>query len=360
MQYDTPVAPEEFNNSLANNPHISEETRSQIEQILGTNPGGNATKVDVGLFDGTTLQAPSDEPIEMLVIAPPPPPVPGGIVNIVIPQNVLQSARAYVFETNENIQVTFNTVERVVVSGQGHDLMTVNGDRNTTLDGSGGNDTLVTSGGNDSVTGGDGNDSISAAAGNDTIVSGLGEDTIDGGAGRDMVRIAGDKSDYTVTLIDGELRVTSKADASVESKLTDVEFVSFDNGDSIAVAADATEATMLRLYQGVLGRDADEGGATYWINEVQSGNISLSNIAAGFLHSAEYSEITQQTTLTDEQYIDALYANALGRAAEEAGKNYWLNELANNQSRADVAIGIVGSPEATGYVDGVIIITGQI
>ncbi|MCK2086876.1 DUF4214 domain-containing protein [Thauera aromatica] len=357
MQYDTPVAPEEFNNSLANNPHISEETRSQIEQILGTNPGGNATEVNVGRFDGTTLQAPSDEPIEMLVIAPPPPPVPGGIVNIDIPQNILQSARAYVFETTEDIQVTFNTVERVVVSGQGNDLMTVNGDRNTTLDGSGGNDTLVTSGGNDSVTGGDGNDSISAAAGNDTIVSGLGDDTIDGGAGRDMVRIAGNKSDYTVTLVDGELRVTSKANASVESKLTNVEFVSFDNGDSIAVAADATEATVLRLYQGVLGRDADKAGADYWINELNTEGTSLSGFARSFLDSTELNE---QGPLSDEQFIDALYQNALGRAADDAGKTYWLEDLANGQDRADVTISIVGSAESAGYVDGVIIITGQI
>lgn len=357
MQYDTPVAPEEFNNSLANSPHISEETRSQIEQILGTTPSGNATQVDVGLFDGTTLQAPSDEPIEMLVIAPPPPPVPGGIVTIAIPQEVLQSAQAYVFETNENIQVTFNTVERVIVSGQGHDLMTVNGDRNTTLDGSGGNDTLVTSGGNDSVTGGDGNDSISAAAGNDTIVSGMGDDTIDGGAGRDMVRIAGDKSAYTVTLVDGELRVTSKANTSVESKLTGVEFVSFDNGDSIAIADNATEATVLRLYQGVLGRDADKAGADYWINELNTEGTSLSGFARSFLDSTELNE---QGPLSDEQFIDALYQNALGRAADDAGKAYWLEDLANGQDRADVTISIVGSAESAEYVDGVIIITGQI
>jgi len=195
LQYDTPTTPEEVINAMASNPSISEETRQQIENILGIS-SGIAAPVNVGTFDGSTLTGPAG-PIDMLIITPPAPSVPGAMVDIQIPEAVLQQAQAYVFQTSENINVVFNTVERVIVSGSGNDKMTVNGDKNTTLDGSGGNDTLVTSGGNDSVSGGDGNDSISAATGNDTIVSGLGSDTIDGGAGRDTVKFAGNKSDST-------------------------------------------------------------------------------------------------------------------------------------------------------------------
>lgn len=357
MQYDTPVTAEDVNTALANDPNISTETRQQIEQILGTTPGGGTTQVSVGSFDGTVLQAPSDQPVELLIIAPPPPPVPGGPVLINIPVEVMQQASAYVFQTSENIRVVFNTVERVIVSGQGNDQITVNGDRNTTLEGSGGNDTLVTSGGNDSVSGGDGNDSVSTGAGSDTIVSGLGEDTIDGGQGRDVVVIAGNKSDYLVTLVDGELHVASEASTSVKSMLNNVEFVSFNNDKSIAVADDLAEAIVLRLYQGVLGRDAENAGAEYWINEVREDNTLLVDFAAKFLDSAEFKS---QGAVTDEQFIEALYANALGRAVDAEGEQYFLDQLANGVDRARVTTDIVGSPEAASYIDGVIIIPGLI
>lgn len=357
MQYDTPSTPNEVTEALESTQGANPETIQQMQQILGIVPGGTTTQVNVATFDGTTPLPAGAPPVDLLIVTPPAPSTPGGTVQIVIPTEVLQSASAYVFETDENIQVTFNTVERVILSGNGNDVMTVNGDRNTTLDGAGGNDTLVTSGGNDSVTGGDGNDSISTGAGNDTIVSGLGDDTIDGGAGRDAVTIAGNKADYTVALVDGQLRVTNNANTTVESKLTNVEFVGFNNGESVAVAGNETEATILRLYQGVLGRDADKAGADYWIDELNTDGTSLSGFARSFLDSTELNE---QGPLTNEQFIDALYSNALGRTAEDAGKAYWLNDLNNGQDRADVTISIVGSAEAADYVDGVIIITGQI
>lgn len=357
MQYDTPTTSAQVNQALAATTGLAPETRQQIEQILGTAPGGTSTTVDVGFFDGSSLSTPSSTPVDMLIIAPPPPSSPNTLVSIVIPPTVLQTASAYVFEGNVGVEVTFNTVERVIAAGQGGDRITVNGDRNTTLDGSGGNDTLVTSGGNDSITGGDGNDSITSGAGNDTIVSGMGDDTIDGGAGRDAVTIAGSKANYTVTVVDGDLRVTNKTNTSVESKISNVEFVGFNNGESIAVAANTDEAEVLRLYQAVLGRDADKAGADYWVNVLNTKATSDVGIANAFLNSTE---LNVNGPLSNEQFINALYANALDRAADEAGKAYWLNDLANGQERANIAINIVGSAEAASHIDGVIIITGQI
>jgi len=304
LQYDTPTTPEEVINAMASNPSISEETRQQIENILGIS-SGIAAPVNVGTFDGSTLTGPAG-PIDMLIITPPAPSVPGAMVDIQIPEAVLQQAQAYVFQTSENINVVFNTVERVIVSGSGNDKMTVNGDKNTTLDGSGGNDTLVTSGGNDSVSGGDGNDSISAATGNDTIVSGLGSDTIDGGAGRDTVKFAGNKSDFNIQLVNGELYIDSKTDQTATSHISNVEFVEFKNGESVAVAAGVDEATVLRLYQGLLGRDPDKEGADYWVNILDTHATSTTGIANEFLASTEFNA---KGSLNNEQFVvDALSA----------------------------------------------------
>lgn len=355
MQYDAPLTPGQVDNLLNQNTNISTETRAAIDQLLNIAPGGNATEVNVGSFDGNALVAPAGgDPIDLLVITPTAPAIPGERLNIQIPAEILATAKAYVFDTNEDITAIFNTVERVIVSGGGDDLITVNGDRNTTLEGAAGNDTLVTSGGNDSITGGEGNDSISSGAGNDTIVSGIGNDTIDAGEGRDVVAFGSNKADYTVNLVDGTLVIQGAAGTSTVSN---AEFISFNNGGSIAVASSAEEATVLRLYQGVLGRDADKEGADYWVNVHDTDATSLVGIANAFLLSTE---LNANGGLSNEQFIEALYQNALGRSADAEGNAYWLNDLANGQERANIAINIVGSEEAAVTVENVILITGQI
>lgn len=353
MNYDTPVASQDLIAALDANGNISAPTLVAIQNVLGIT-GTEDVPVTVGTFDGTNTTAPDGQGVDVLLVTPPAPSDPNAVVNLVIPEDILASASAYVFQTSANIAVEFNTVERVIVSGSGDDHITVNGDRNTTLEGAAGDDTLITSGGNDSITGGEGNDSISAGAGNDTIVSGVGNDTIDAGAGRDVVAFAGDKADYTVDLVDGKLVV---AGAAGTSTVSNAEFISFNNGESVAVASTAEEATVLRLYQGILGRDADQEGADYWVNVNNTDATSLVGIANAFLLSTE---LNAGGSLTDEQFIDVLYANAFGRSADAEGKAYWLNDLANGQERANVAINIVGSEEAAATVDNVILITGQI
>lgn len=358
MQYDTPVTPEEVNNSLANDPNISTETRQQIEQILGTTPDGGATQVNVGTFDGTNLQAPPDQPVDLLIIAPPPPPVPGQIVQIQIPTEVMQQANAYVFQTTENIQVVFNSVERVIASGSGNDNITVNGDKNTTLDGAVGSDTLVTSGGNDSVTGGAGNDSISTGAGNDTIVAAHGADTVDGGAGLDIITMVsgGGVYDYTYEIVDGQLVVNSLVDPNNSVVAKNTEIVSFGEYDNVVVGSDQEIVTALRMYEGLLGRTADLTGAQAWIQRMEDG-MTAKEVTQGFLDSAEYQS---KGINTNEYFVDVLYMYALDRAPDAVGRAKWLNDLNTGSSKADVAMGIVGSDEANLASDFTYLIPGQV
>src|SRR5690606_21486115 len=99
------------------------------------------------------------------------------------------NTQAYILDTDQDVNATWNTVERVIVSGNGNDDLTVNGDQATTIDGADGDDTITTSGGDDSVSGG---------AGNDSITSGAGDDTVDGGEGYDVLNAEGTIDDYTV------------------------------------------------------------------------------------------------------------------------------------------------------------------
>lgn len=355
LQYDIPTTGADLTTALAANTTISASTLLAIQTILGST-GSNST-VNVASFDGTNIIAGSG-PVDLVMTTIATPSNASAVVQVQIPSAILASAHAYVFDTAANLQVSFNTVERVIVSGSGNDEITVAGDKNTTLDGADGNDTLLTSGGNDSVTGGNGNDSISSGAGNDTIVSGTGNDTLDAGTGFDAVQMTGKSSDYNLTIVDGQLVITDKTDATKVTTVKNAEIIQFGANDTVVVTANETDATAMRLYETVLNRSPDAGGADYWLTQLDNGQ-SLYSIATGFLGSAEFQ--AANVSMTNAAFVDYMYLNGLDRPAEAAGKEYWTKLLDDNTiNRAEVAIHIVGSAEAVATSDTVLIITGLI
>ena len=65
--------------------------------------------------------------------------------------------------------------------------------------------------------------------------------------------------------------------------------------------------------------------------------------------------------LTDEQFVEKLYNNALGRPSDAQGKAYWLDQLATGAlDRASVALCFVGSSEGQSTIDNVIIVSGNV
>ncbi|MDR7040423.1 MULTISPECIES: DUF4214 domain-containing protein [Methylobacterium] len=107
---------------------------------------------------------------------------------------------------------------------------------------------------------------------------------------------------------------------------------------------DTVTAEVARLYVGVLDRAPDTGGLEYWSSSLGNG-ASLTSVAAAFLGSAEYGAL-HPTPLTDTQFVENLYADALGRAPDAGGQQYWVGVLGSGTPRADVAVGIAESPEA--------------
>lgn len=356
MQYDEPSSASDVKDAIEANEGLTEETRNLIEERLGITEGGD-TPVNVGTFDGETLTSPGGATPDLIIFTPPPPSDPSGVVTANITSGPAQQVPVWIMQTDYNLDITFNTVERIIASGNGNDKITVNGDKNTTLDGGHGNDTLVTSGGNDSVTGGVGNDSISTGAGNDTIVSGVGHDTVDGGTGLDIVRMStdGTLADYSYVVQDGKLVVVAN-DESASLVAQNVEIVSFGEYENIIISNNQDTATALRLYEGVLGRSADLTGAQAWLNGMND-TLTVQQAVQGFLTSAEYLAKGINTT---EDFVDLLYQQALYREADAAGRAAWLDGLQNGLSYVDVVIGIVGSEEANGITQTSFLITGQV
>ncbi|MGH7743851.1 MAG: DUF4214 domain-containing protein, partial [Candidatus Dormibacteria bacterium] len=94
-------------------------------------------------------------------------------------------------------------------------------------------------------------------------------------------------------------------------------------------------------YAKFLGRAADADGLAFWVGKMQAGETD-EWLEAAFAGSAEY---YQHAGGTDLSWVDQMYLDVLGRAADSAGEHSWVAYLAAGGSRADVAHGFAVSPE---------------
>lgn len=349
MQYDEPITAQEFNQLLAQNPSLSGSAIASINLLLGIPTTGPSTPVAVAnaTFNPATGELTVESPdgaIDAVLI---------DLSNATTDQvltltGALAQAGVIIIESDVGVTVTFNTVERVIVAGNGNDFITVNGDRNTTLDGGNGNDTLITSGGNDSIIASQGNDSISTGAGDDVINAFYGHDTIDGGTGYDVVQMAAPKSSYNMSVENGALVIAGANSATVNN----AEFIAF-GGETTGLVAtgNVNVAAAIRMYEALLDRNAELGGAKFWTGIAESGAWTTAQIAEFFLNSPEFvSRFGDPDDLSNEEFVDIVYQNVLGREAEAGGLNFWTNILDTDAySRAQVTVFISGSDEAAVY-----------
>ena len=97
-----------------------------------------------------------------------------------------------------------------------------------------------------------------------------------------------------------------------------------------------------RLYGATLGRAPDAGGFMGWTAGLQN-NLVLVQVANGFVNSAEFQ--ATYGALDNEGFVELLYQNVLGRAADAGGLNNWVTQLENGMSRAQVVVGFSESAE---------------
>lgn len=334
MQYDNPFLAGDVKDALTANTSISSTTTDAISQILNLD---NAATVAIGSWNGQgNVIAPTGTNAQAIfaTIAG----AAGSDFTVDLTNAGLSEAKAFVFESDANLGLDFtaasvDTTERVIVSGNGNDHITV-GNGNTTVDTGAGDDIVTLGNGNNVVIANSGDNQISTGTGRDTIYTGTGNDTVDAGAGYDVAHVAGSRADFIASVSGNSLNLNG-GDHAINT--SSVEFISFDNNESIVVASTDEEAAALRLYNGLLGRDADAGGAEAWANAANG--TALTDIAQGFLNSSEF-----QNNMNSE-FIQSVYSTLLGRDADASGEAAWLNLLANGTSRADVIAGLTNSDE---------------
>lgn len=96
-----------------------------------------------------------------------------------------------------------------------------------------------------------------------------------------------------------------------------------------------------RFYSLCLGRTADPTGLSHWCSQLESWEMSGSEVAYGFVFSPEF----LGSGKTNEQYIDILYQAFFNRAPDPGGKADWLAKLNSGLSRYYVLHGFTNSIE---------------
>lgn len=100
-----------------------------------------------------------------------------------------------------------------------------------------------------------------------------------------------------------------------------------------------------RLYEAGLGRQADIGGLNYWY-DVYSAGATQSDMAGSFLKSAEFTKAFGNAyTLSNRDLVDVMYENVLGRASDAGGANFWTAQLNSGMTRENLLIAFADSAE---------------
>lgn len=97
-----------------------------------------------------------------------------------------------------------------------------------------------------------------------------------------------------------------------------------------------------QLYRDVLGRPSDAGGRAHWVARIAEGH-TLEAIAAFLYGSDEYFAAGGSTYAG---FIDRLYVGILGRGADDGGRRFWVERLAAGLPRSQVAAGFYASVES--------------
>lgn len=101
--------------------------------------------------------------------------------------------------------------------------------------------------------------------------------------------------------------------------------------------------SVVRLYTAGLGREPEQDGFDFWINEYTSGRWSFRGMAAFFVDSPEFA--ASYGTLDQDGFIRQIYRNVLGREGEAGGVDYWNSQMSGGVSRATVLMRFAESPE---------------
>jgi len=117
----------------------------------------------------------------------------------------------------------------------------------------------------------------------------------------------------------------------------------------------STQSDLAELYTTFFNRAPDADGLAYWVDSIDSGQLSLTQIAENWLTEQPEGQTNFPTTLTDAQFVAKIYTNVLSRTADADGAQYWLDQLASGAvTRDSFALSIINGAKANTSAQGVL------
>ena len=177
-------------------------------------------------------------------------------------------------------------------------------------------------------------------------------ETFQGSNGIDTVIYADSRAaSHTMTKIAEDWWEVSSSDGNTDF-LFDIERIQFSN-ISVAFDTDGNAGQVYRIYQAAFNRTPDKAGLGYWLYGMDHG-LSLLDVSRGFINSPEFA-LLYGANPTSAEIVTRLYQNVLHRAPEKGGFDYWINQLDGGyQTRTQVLTGFSESPENQAQIIGVI------
>ncbi len=100
-----------------------------------------------------------------------------------------------------------------------------------------------------------------------------------------------------------------------------------------------SKGPVARLYRAYFRRDADAGGLAFWLDQ----DMPLSGISDAFAASDEFTGT--YGALSNQQFVERVYENVLGRAPEQAGLEFWVAQIYAGMTRGQMMLNFSESPE---------------
>lgn len=101
-----------------------------------------------------------------------------------------------------------------------------------------------------------------------------------------------------------------------------------------------------RLYRLIQNREDDGSGINYWVNILVKKQQTPQTVAHGFVFSPEFIN----KNYGDEDFTRIMYRAMLNREGEDAGVQYYMNQMANGLTRERMFWGFANSPEFKGII----------
>jgi len=99
-----------------------------------------------------------------------------------------------------------------------------------------------------------------------------------------------------------------------------------------------------QTYLGILARDAEYDGFRFWLGLLPAG-LSWEQIVQGFLNSDEF-QANFGSNLTSGQFVERMYNNVLLHSSDPGSFSFWVGQLNSGQmTRAQVALSFLNSDE---------------